>query len=75
MASNKKLNSQWLHEKTISYVFADVISRTPNQEFTEKFMGRLKEKGLISTKDLQRCLVETEEVCRNLKSIIIICIV
>ena len=62
-----KMNENpWKQEKNISMVFANVLSRTKNDEFLKDSLEYLKDQGILEEEKIARAMIEqsTEE---NLK--------
>ena len=45
--------NDWNQKKSISYVFSDVFSRSPNQEFVQNVLASLKKSRVVDEKNIE----------------------
>ena len=45
--------NDWNQKKSISYVFSDVFSRSPNQEFVQNVLASLKKSQVVDEKNIE----------------------
>ena len=45
--------NDWNQKKSISYVFSDVFSRSPNQEFVQNVLASLKKSKVVDEKNIE----------------------